>query len=127
MGRWLPLSRYGMGPNHPLYQSEYEYSENEVDRESENQLMFFYIKRAAVSRDGKRHKNQGSHTDPNASWLRQKTSAIFKAVYDLLKNPAYAIPLLLNITGSVWFFLLIGQAGTRGLAETVYNRQELLN
>jgi len=33
------------------------------------------------------------------------------AVLDLLKNPAYAIPLLLNITGSVWFFLLIGQAG----------------
>lgn len=34
------------------------------------------------------------------------------AVLDLLRRPAYAIPLLVNITGSVWFFLLIGQAGT---------------
>jgi drug/metabolite transporter (DMT)-like permease len=31
-------------------------------------------------------------------------------VYDLLKSPAYAVPLLINLTGSVWFFLLVGQA-----------------
>jgi len=29
---------------------------------------------------------------------------------DLLRHPAYTIPLLLNLTGSVWFFLLIGKA-----------------
>jgi len=34
------------------------------------------------------------------------------AVVDLLKNPRYAAPLVLNLTGSVWFFLLIGKAGT---------------
>jgi hypothetical protein len=33
------------------------------------------------------------------------------AVLDLLRNPRYAVPLVLNLTGSVWFFLLIGQAG----------------
>lgn len=32
------------------------------------------------------------------------------SVKDLLSNPAYAIPLLFNVTGSVWFFLLVGQA-----------------
>ena len=37
--------------------------------------------------------------------------SVVYAVVDLLKNPAYAVPLLLNVTGSVWFFLLIGQAG----------------
>jgi hypothetical protein len=35
----------------------------------------------------------------------------FFGVVDLLKNPRYAVPLVINLTGSVWFFLLIGQAG----------------
>ena len=30
---------------------------------------------------------------------------------DLLRSPGYAVPLLVNVTGSVWFFLLIGKAG----------------
>jgi hypothetical protein len=32
------------------------------------------------------------------------------ATYDLLRTPRYAVPLLINLTGSVWFFLLIGKA-----------------
>lgn len=35
---------------------------------------------------------------------------VFFAVTDLLRRPAYAIPLVMNVTGSVWFFLLIGKA-----------------
>lgn len=46
-----------------------------------------------------------------SSWLKAKVYAAFFAVADLLRNPRYAVPLLLNLTGSVWFFLLIGQAG----------------
>lgn len=46
-----------------------------------------------------------------ASWLRAKVYGTFFAVVDLLRNPRYAVPLLLNLTGSVWFFLLIGKAG----------------
>lgn len=34
----------------------------------------------------------------------------FFAVVDTLRSPAYAIPFLINVTGSVWFFLLIGSA-----------------
>lgn len=45
-----------------------------------------------------------------ASWLRTKLYGALFAVVDLLKNPRYAVPLLLNLTGSVWFFLLIGRA-----------------
>ena len=30
---------------------------------------------------------------------------------DLLKSPSYAVPLLVNLTGSVWFFVIIGGAG----------------
>ena len=46
-----------------------------------------------------------------ASWLRSRAYGAFFAVVDLLRNPRYAVPLLLNLTGSVWFFLLIGKAG----------------
>ncbi len=30
---------------------------------------------------------------------------------DLLRCPAYAVPLVVNLTGSVWFFLLVGENG----------------
>ncbi|AEO57106.1 hypothetical protein MYCTH_2302915 [Thermothelomyces thermophilus ATCC 42464] len=42
--------------------------------------------------------------------LRRRACAAFFAVVDLLRNPRYAVPLLLNLTGSVWFFLLVGRA-----------------
>ncbi|KAL7938910.1 hypothetical protein V8C35DRAFT_90794 [Trichoderma chlorosporum] len=45
------------------------------------------------------------------SWLRSRLYAALFAVLDLLRNPRYAVPLVLNLTGSVWFFLLIGKAG----------------
>jgi xanthosine utilization system XapX-like protein len=45
------------------------------------------------------------------SWFKSKIYGAFFGVIDLLKNPKYAIPLVINLTGSVWFFLLIGKAG----------------
>jgi hypothetical protein len=52
-----------------------------------------------------------SLTDPNNSWLKKKVLGIWFAVIGVLSRPAYAIPFLLNVTGSVWFFVLIGKAG----------------
>lgn len=49
------------------------------------------------------------------SWLKSRLYGAFFSVVDLLRNPRYAVPLLLNLTGSVWFFLLIGQAGMLSL------------
>ncbi|KAK1915967.1 hypothetical protein P3342_003782 [Pyrenophora teres f. teres] len=49
-------------------------------------------------------------TDPNNSWLKKKVLGVLYAVIGVLSRPAYAIPLLLNVTGSVWFFILIGKA-----------------
>lgn len=49
--------------------------------------------------------------DPKTSFLVRKAMSIWYAVYDLVTWPAYSIPLLLNLSGSVWFFLLVGQAG----------------
>lgn len=45
------------------------------------------------------------------SWLKNKVYGAFFGVVDLLRNPRYAIPLVINLTGSVWFFLLIGKTG----------------
>ncbi|KAF2249494.1 hypothetical protein BU26DRAFT_531287 [Trematosphaeria pertusa] len=51
-----------------------------------------------------------SVTDPNNSWLKRKILGVWYAVIGVLSRPAYAVPLLLNVTGSVWFFILIGKA-----------------
>ncbi|KAK5723507.1 hypothetical protein LTR15_005205 [Elasticomyces elasticus] len=70
-----------------------------------------FMRRAAIARDKAPQTVRPVTTNPNVPWLKRKALGIIYAVIDLLKNPAYAVPLLLNITGSVWFFLLIGQAG----------------
>jgi hypothetical protein len=49
--------------------------------------------------------------DPSISWLKRKVLGVWYAVIGVLSRPAYAVPLLVNVTGSVWFFILIGQAG----------------
>jgi hypothetical protein len=48
---------------------------------------------------------------PKQSWLRAKVISIFWTVVNLLRTPAYAIPLIINLTGSIWFFLLVGKHG----------------
>lgn len=45
------------------------------------------------------------------SWLRAKIVSIFWTVVNLLRTPAYSIPLVINLTGSIWFFLLVGKHG----------------
>ncbi|CBY00604.1 similar to integral membrane protein [Plenodomus lingam JN3] len=53
---------------------------------------------------------RSSLTEPNNSWIQRKVLGIWYAVIGVLSRPAYAVPLLLNVTGSVWFFILIGKA-----------------
>lgn len=45
------------------------------------------------------------------SWVRTKIVSVFWTVVNLLRTPAYAVPLVINLTGSVWFFLLVGKHG----------------
>jgi hypothetical protein len=51
-----------------------------------------------------------SLANPNNSWLKKKVLGIWYAVVGVLSRPSYAVPLLLNVTGSIWFFILIGKA-----------------
>ncbi|KAI0206113.1 hypothetical protein F4808DRAFT_192208 [Astrocystis sublimbata] len=68
-----------------------------------------FIRRAAKTHNPPSHPLL-SRQDVESSWLKSKLFGAFFAVVDLLRNPRYAVPLLINLTGSVWFFLLIGQA-----------------
>ncbi|KAJ5153283.1 uncharacterized protein N7482_009761 [Penicillium canariense] len=49
------------------------------------------------------------HSSPKQSWLRTRVVSIFWTVVNLLRTPAYSIPLVINLTGSIWFFLLVGK------------------
>ncbi|KAL2816774.1 hypothetical protein BDW59DRAFT_175691 [Aspergillus cavernicola] len=50
------------------------------------------------------------NTSPSSSsWLRTKIVSIFWTVLNLLRTPAYSVPLVINLTGSIWFFLLVGK------------------
>lgn len=72
-----------------------------------------FIRRAAVNFHPPPHGSLNS-IDPNKSiseWVKYNVLKAFWTVVDLLRSPAYALPLVINLTGSVWFFLLIGQAG----------------
>ncbi|KAG9252063.1 uncharacterized protein F5Z01DRAFT_247182 [Emericellopsis atlantica] len=68
-----------------------------------------FIRRAARTHTPPAHPTL-DHPSIKDSWVKSKLYGAFFGVVDLLKNPRYAVPLLLNLTGSIWFFLLIGQA-----------------
>lgn len=73
-----------------------------------------FMRRAAVnsaSASSAKPPSRAWLDSPSAPWLKKKVWGVAYAVWDVLRNPAYAIPLVINLTGSVWFFLLIGQAG----------------
>jgi hypothetical protein len=69
-----------------------------------------FIRRAAKTHNPPPHPFLESEA-VKSSWLKSKVYGAAFGLFDVLRNPAYAVPLLLNLTGSVWFFLLIGQAG----------------
>ena len=54
------------------------------------------------------------------SWLRRKAVSVFWTVVNLLRTPAYSIPLVINLTGSIWFFLLVGKHGEWNMLSVVY-------
>ena len=70
-----------------------------------------FIRRAARTHRPPPHPVLDTDAVKNSWWKARLYGALLAAM-DLLRNPRYALPLLLNLTGSVWFFLLIGKAGT---------------
>jgi hypothetical protein len=70
-----------------------------------------FIRRAAVKYKSPTAETHPSLFDERKSWLSRKFWTVIYSIGGLLRTPSYAIPLLCNLTGSVWFFLLVGQAG----------------
>lgn len=50
-------------------------------------------------------------TTTTTSWIKNRIVSVFWTIVNLLRTPAYSVPLLLNLSGSVWFFLLVGKHG----------------
>lgn len=67
-----------------------------------------FIRKAAITYQT---PSNSSVTDLNKPWLLRQIAKIFFSIIGLLRSPRYAIPLVLNLTGSIWFFLLVGKAG----------------
>lgn len=79
-----------------------------------------FVRKAAISRNRRTRAHTLAEINHEARWFKVKAFELIDNAIDLLKSPAYAIPLLLNVTGSVWFFLLIGEAG-RTIHSWFYN------
>jgi hypothetical protein len=75
-----------------------------------------FMRRAAMKKEPPTTR---ASPDANASWIRKRTIPLWHAVLDLVQRPAYTVPLLINLSGSAVFFLIVGQAGTSQFARTV--------
>ena len=69
-----------------------------------------FIRRAARQHNPPAHAALAPEAVAKSPVKRTLLKAWF-GVVDLLSDWRYAVPLVLNLTGSVWFFLLIGKAG----------------
>ena len=67
-----------------------------------------FMRRAAV---GYEPPSRPFLEDEKVPFIKRKTLGVWYGVTDLLRRPSYSVPLLLNLSGSVWFFLIVGQAG----------------
>ncbi|MCJ1469808.1 hypothetical protein MMC07_008450 [Pseudocyphellaria aurata] len=66
-----------------------------------------FIRRAAVNLPA---SSSSSSDQSGRNWLQVKIASAISTALDLLRTPAYLIPLVINLTGSIWFFLLVGKA-----------------
>ncbi|CAL5866319.1 uncharacterized protein PFLUO_LOCUS526 [Penicillium psychrofluorescens] len=103
-------------------EDEYE-DEDEDDRAAASQLGGTSGQSSARRDRVDNHQDSGEDNDEDdtpapawkrsssssPSWLRTKITTLFWTVINLLRTPAYSIPLVINLTGSIWFFLLVGK------------------
>lgn len=67
-----------------------------------------FMRRATIDYEAPLRKGLA---DKNVPLMKRRILSAWYSVYDLVSRPAYSVPLLLNLSGSIWFFLLVGQAG----------------
>lgn len=76
-----------------------------------------FIRRGALSFHPSPHPSLDRiDTSSKTGWVKYKILKGVWTVADLLRSPRYAVPLVVNLTGSVWFFLLVGGSGSSYLS-----------
>lgn len=80
---------------------EKEYTDEQVIRK----------RRAGRTAQGTAENDGLAPKESQPFWIQAKIVSLFWTVVNLLRTPAYSVPLVLNLTGSVWFFLLVGKHG----------------
>ncbi|KAF2436504.1 hypothetical protein EJ08DRAFT_149038 [Tothia fuscella] len=65
-----------------------------------------FIRRASINYTSPARPALDDKIDSKA---KRKVLSGWYSVFDLVRRPAYFIPLLINLSGSVWFFLMVGQ------------------
>jgi hypothetical protein len=68
-----------------------------------------FIRRGALQHKPSAHPILSSPSVKD-SWFKSKVLGAAFGVVDLLRDWRYSVPLVLNLTGSVWFFLVVGKA-----------------
>ena len=58
------------------------------------------MRRAALNHQAPSHPILA---DEKVSWTKRQVLGLWYSVSDLLSRPSYSVPLLLNLSGSVWF------------------------
>jgi Putative transmembrane family 234 len=71
-----------------------------------------FMRRAALDT---RPQSKRQVPDAKASWIWKRAVSLWHAVLDLVQRPSYTVPLVINLSGSALFFLIVGQAGTSPL------------
>ncbi|THV92637.1 hypothetical protein D6D26_08467 [Aureobasidium pullulans] len=61
-----------------------------------------FMRRAAVASSTTAKPDSRAWIDhPNTPWLKAKVWGVLYGVWDVLRNPAYAVPLVINLTGKL--------------------------
>ncbi|RCI12934.1 hypothetical protein L249_0931 [Ophiocordyceps polyrhachis-furcata BCC 54312] len=73
-----------------------------------------FIRRAARRRQQSRPAAAAAATaeDESSSSMKNRLWSACVSVWDFVRDPSYSLPLLLNLSGSLWFFLLVGRAAS---------------
>ena len=66
-----------------------------------------FMRQAAI----KARPQSPRHVPSEEHWIKTQCLSIWHSVLGLVQQPAYTIPLLINLSGSVMFFIIVGQAG----------------
>lgn len=110
LSRWGSAEGSRQGKKDDNEEVEVEHEEDE-DEDEDSALPPAATSKTTTRTQPAWMKSKSQSNLPTTSWLKTKLTTLLWAVFNL-RTPAYFIPLTLNLTGSIWSFLLVGKHGT---------------